>query len=405
MDNPKDNSLMKIAILSRSPRSYSTKRLKEAAAARGHRVRILDTLKFGIFLEPSSPELTYRTRLFSSFDAVIPRIGSSITFFGSAVVRQFEQMGVYCLNSSNSILSSRDKLRSMQILSSHDVGIADSAFVTDKKDVLPAIKRVGGAPVIIKLLEGTQGVGVILAESDKMAEAIIETLHSTRHNVLIQKFVAESKGKDIRAFVIGDRVVGAMRRKAVGTEFRSNVHRGGTTEQVELTEEYERTAVRAAHILGLRVAGVDMLEGKDGPVIMEVNSSPGLEGIEKCTGIDIAGAIIDHLSEQVHFVDLDIRQRLTMARGYSVVEFTVGADSELGQKPVQESGLRERDIIILRITRGGQHIPLPTGKREILPGDILLCYGDQKALRDYLPHLRLKKKRRKKKKVDDKPTS
>ncbi|MCA9445904.1 MAG: 30S ribosomal protein S6--L-glutamate ligase, partial [Candidatus Omnitrophica bacterium] len=309
---------MKLAILSRSQRSYSTKRLKQAALQRGHKVRVLDTMKFSIGVESESPELYYRGKPLSTYDAVLPRIGQSITFFGCAVVRQFEQMGVYTANESLAIGRSRDKLRSMQVLSRHEIGIPATAFVRDKNDILPAIERVGGAPVIIKLLEGTQGVGVILADTNKIAEAIIQTLHGTNQNVLIQNFVKESKGKDIRAIVVGDKVIGAMRRRAVGDEFRSNVHRGGTVELVELNEEFEKTAIRAAQIMGLRIAGVDMLEAEEGPQILEVNSSPGLEGIERATQKDIAGAIIEDIEHQVLFPDVDLRQRLRLAAGYGV---------------------------------------------------------------------------------------
>jgi ribosomal protein S6--L-glutamate ligase len=292
---------MKVAILSRSPRCYSTKRLREACKARGHRPFVLDTLKFTLDVEGEHPDLYYKGKRLSTYDGVIPRIGASITFYGLAVLRQFEQMGISTINSSIGLARSRDKLQAMQILSRHDIGLPQTAFVTRKQDILEAIKRVGGAPVIIKLLEGTQGVGVVLAESVKVAQAIVEMLHSTKQNVLIQKFVKESKGKDIRAFVVGDRVVAAMRRQATGDEFRSNVHRGGSATPVELTEEYKSQAIRAAQVLGLRVAGVDMLEGYDGPQIMEVNSSPGLEGIETCTGIDVAGAIIEELERKVLF--------------------------------------------------------------------------------------------------------
>ena len=292
---------MKLAILSRAPSAYSTRRLKEAALQRGHKVKILNTLKFAIDLRKGIPDLYYRQKPLSSYDAVLPRVGTSITYFGTAVVRQFQQIDVFCANTAHGILNSRDKLRSLQILSRHHIGIPKTTFVKDKKDVIPAIERVGGAPVVIKLIEGTQGVGVLLAESRKAAEGIIELLQSQKQNVLVQKFVAESKGKDIRAFVVGDRVVASMRRIAQGQEFRSNVHRGGVAEAVELDEQYRETAVRAAQILGLRVAGVDMLEGKDGPQIMEVNSSPGLEGIETCTDLDIAGAVIDYIAAQVDF--------------------------------------------------------------------------------------------------------
>ncbi|MFT7091080.1 MAG: ribosomal protein S6--L-glutamate ligase [Candidatus Azotimanducaceae bacterium] len=314
---------MKLAILSCGPRAYSTIRLKEAAKERGHDVKVLNTLKFAIDLQKGSPDLYYRQNILSHYDAVLPRIGASITYYGTAVVRQFQEMDVFCANTAHGITNSRDKLRSMQILSRHHVGIPRTTFVRDKKDVIPAIERVGGAPVIIKLIEGTQGIGVLLAESMKAAESIIELLQSQKQNVLIQKFVAESKGKDIRAFVVGDRVVAAMRRVAQGQEFRSNVHRGGVAEAVELSDEYAETAVRAAQILGLRVAGVDMLESATGPQVMEVNSSPGLEGIESSTGLDVAGAIIDYIAAQVDFPEIDVRQRLTVSKGYGVSEIYV----------------------------------------------------------------------------------
>ena len=395
---------LKIAILSRSADSYSTRRLKEAARERGHDCRVVDTLKFAIYVEPKHPTLSLKGKPFPDFDAVIPRIGASIGFLGSAVVRQFEQMGVFTLNPSNAISVARDKLRSMQVLSRHDIGIAPSAFVMDKNDILPAIDRLGGAPVIIKLLEGTQGIGVILAESRKMAEAIVETLHSTSQNVLLQKFVSESKGRDIRAFVVGDQVVAAMRRKAVGGEFRSNVHRGGTTEKVTLDENYVRTAVRAAQSIGLRVAGVDMLEGKEGPVIMEVNSSPGLEGIEAASGVDIAGRIIDYLAEHVTYGDPDIRQRLSFARGFVVAEFKVTKDSRLNGTSLSDSGLKERGIIVMSIQRGSIHLPAPTGNDALLEGDVLLCYGPKLSIREYLPTLqgqRAERRKAKKKKAND----
>lgn len=377
---------MKIAILSRQPRSYSTRRLREAAAVRGHDVRVLNTLKFGIEVEEERPGLYYQGRRMAAVDAVIPRIGTSITFFGTAVVRQFEQMGVCTLNSALGISTSRDKLRSMQILSRHDIGIPRTAFVKDKADVLPAIRRVGGAPVIIKLLEGTQGIGVILADSPKIAEAIIETLHSTKQNVLIQKFVAESKGTDIRAFVIGDRVVAAMRRRAQGGEFRSNVHRGGQTEVLELDEKYETTAVKAAQIMGLHVAGVDMLEGADGPKVMEVNSSPGLEGIEAATGLDLAGMVVEHLEERLQYPEVDLKQRLTLTKGYRIVELHVGPDSDLAHKALRDLPLKDLDILVLSIERQGLVIPNPKGTREILPGDVLLCFGKRQALDSVAGH-------------------
>ena len=385
---------MKIGILSRGPRLYSTKRLREVAIERGHRCQVLDTLAFSISLEEELPDLFYRGRPLSRFGAIIPRIGASITYFGTAVVRQFEQMDVSVLNSSLGILRSRDKLRSLQILSRHEIGIPATAFVRRRDDVLPAIERLGGAPVVIKMLEGTQGVGVILAETQKVAEAIIESLQSARQNVLIQKFVAESKGHDVRAFVVGDRVVAAMRRRAQGTEFRSNVHRGGRTESLALDNEYERTAVRAAQIMGLTVAGVDMLEAEDGPQVMEVNSSPGLQGIEKATGIDIAGVIIDHLAEQVKFPELDLKQRLAVSHGYVVSEIQVTKRTPFCGKTIAESGLRDHDIVVLTLIRGEHEIANPRGGRQMKAGDRLLCFGNRATLESLVPARRRRRKRR-----------
>ena len=376
---------MKIAILSQGPELYSTRRLREAAEEAGHKVRVLDPLKFSLDVEKKNPHVYYKEKKVENFDAVIPRIGASVTFFGTAVVRQYEQMGIFCLNTSSAITTSRDKLRAFQILSRHNIGIPKTAFVRQRSSVMPAIERVGGAPVIIKLLEGTQGIGVILADSNKIAEAIVETLQSTKQNVLIQNFVAESKGSDVRAFVVGGRVVAAMRRSAQGSEFRSNVHRGGVAKAVTLEPEYERTAVMAAQIMGLRVAGVDMLESKSGPQVMEVNSSPGLEGIENSTGINIAGEIIKHIEEQVQFPDLDIRQRLTLDRGYGVAEVPVGPESSLVGKSIKESGLRDQDILVLSIIRESQTIPNPKMSREILSGDTLLCYGKLLAIKTLFP--------------------
>lgn len=376
---------MKLAILSRSPRAYSTQRLRTAAEERGHKVKVLDTLQFAIDLSRAEPDLQYRGKQLSDYDAIIPRIGASVTFFGTAVVRQFEQMDVYTPNTSNGISNSRDKLRATQILSRHDIGIPATTFVRNRGDVEAAIERLGGAPVVIKLLEGTQGIGVILAPDNRVAAAVIETLQSTENNVLLQRFIAESKGRDIRALVIGDRVVAAMRRVAQGDEFRSNVHRGGSVESVDLDPEYERTAVQAAQIMGLRVAGVDMLEGDDGPLVMEVNSSPGLEGIEHATSLDIAGAIVDYVANQVDFPELDVRQRLSVSTGYGVAELHVREGAGLVGTTIADSGLRERDIQILTLTRGTSVIPNPREHRELEADDRLLCFGRLEAMRDMIP--------------------
>ncbi len=390
---------MKLGILSCSRHCYSTRQLRESAVSRGHQVKVLNTLKFSIDVEQGSPDLYFRGKHLSHYDAVLPRVGASVTYFGTAVVRQFEQMDVFCANSSSGIVNSRDKLRCLQILSRHQLGIPQTTFVRDRKDILSAIRRIGGSPIIIKLLEGTQGVGVILAETEKVAEAIIETLHSTKQNVLVQKFVAESRGRDIRALVVGDQVVASMRRVAQGQEFRSNVHRGGRTEVVELDEAYCETAVRAAQIMGLRVAGVDLLESEEGPLVIEVNSSPGLEGIETCTGMDIAGAIVDYIAAQVDFPEIDIRQRLTVSRGYGVAEIHVPEGSEFVGKTIDASGLPEKDINVLTLYRDATVIPNPRLKRTLEPGDRLLCFGKLEAMRSMIPEKTRGKRRLKLRKL------
>lgn len=384
---------MRVVILSRSPRCYSTRRLREAARVRGHQVQVLDTLQFAISMEQENPGLLYRRRRLGEVDAVVPRIGASVTTFGTAVVRQFQQMGVFVANTANSIGNSRDKLRALQILSKHDIGIAPTMFVRNQADILMAIDRVGGAPVIIKMMQGTQGVGVILAESNKIAEAIVEAMQGAKQSVLIQKFVAESKGRDVRAFVVGNQVVGAMRRVAQGQEFRSNLHRGGKAEAIDLEPAYAEAAIRAAHILGLRIAGVDMLEGADGPQIIEVNSSPGLEGIEKATGKDIAGIIVDYINEQVAFPELDLRERMTVAHGHGVVEIQLGPHNPLTGQRIGSSGLGERDILVLTVERNGETMAVPDASFELLSGDRLLCFGDLAELRTLVPP-KVKKRRR-----------
>jgi len=384
---------MKLAILSCAPNAYSTRRLREAALQRHQHVDVLNTLKFAIDLDRGSPDLYYRQQPLPHYDAVLPRIGASITYYGTAVVRQFQEMDVFCANTAHGIMNSRDKLRSLQILSRHQVGIPRTTFVRDRKDVLPAIDRVGGAPVVIKLIEGTQGIGVLLAESVKTAEGIVELLQSQKQNVLIQKFVAESKGRDIRAFVVGDRVVAAMRRVAQGKEFRSNVHRGAIPEPVELSDEYRETAVRCTQILGLQVAGVDMLEGRDGPQVMEVNSSPGLEGIEKCTGLDVAGAVIEYIAAQVDFPEIDVRQRLTVSKGYGVSEIYVPEGSHFVGQKINETGLAESDINVLTLYRGAKVIPNPRADRLLEAGDKLLCFGKLESMRHMVP-ARTRRRRR-----------
>lgn len=290
---------MRIVILSRAPDLYSTRALVDAGTARGHEVRVLDTLQFDIVISRQKPELFYQGEPVGPVDAVIPRIGASITFYGLAVVRQFEMMGVYCLNESQAIARSRDKLRSLQLLCRHDIGVPPTVFTQQADHVNDCIERVNGAPVVVKLLQGTQGIGVVLAESTRAASSVIEAFHGLDQNILIQKFIKEAKGADIRAVVVGKKVVAAMKRQAGSGEFRSNLHRGGQATKVRLSPEFRKTALAAARVLGLRMAGVDMLESKDGPMIMEVNSSPGLEGIQKATSVDVADLVVEHLEREV----------------------------------------------------------------------------------------------------------
>jgi ribosomal protein S6--L-glutamate ligase len=290
---------MRIIILSRQPALYSTRALVEAGRRRGHTMKVLDTLQFDIRISRRHPELFYQGEPVEPADAVIPRIGASITFYGLAVVRQFEMMGVYCVNESQAIARSRDKLRCLQLLSRHDIGMPPTVFTRQPDHVMDCIDRVEGPPVVVKLLQGTQGVGVILAETAAAASSVIEAFQGLDQNILIQKFIREAKGADLRALVVGRKVVAAMRRKAVAGEFRANLHRGGKAQTVRLSAEYRKTALAAARVLGLRVAGVDMIESQEGPMVMEVNSSPGLEGIQTATGVDVAGAVIEHIEHEV----------------------------------------------------------------------------------------------------------
>jgi ribosomal protein S6--L-glutamate ligase len=288
---------MKIAILSRSPSLYSTSRLVEAAKQRGHEARVINPLKCYMNITAHRPEIYYREERLDGFDAVIPRIGASITFYGLAVLRQFEMMGVYCLNESVAIGRSRDKLRSLQLLSRKGIGMPVTAFAHSPDDTRNVIELVKGAPLVLKLLEGTQGVGVVMAETNKAAESVIEAFRGLKANILVQEFIEEAGGTDIRCLVVGERVIAAMKRTARDGEFRSNLHRGGTASAIKLTPEERSTAIRSARILGLNCAGVDILRSNHGPVVMEVNSSPGLRGIEECTHKDVAGRVIEFIEK------------------------------------------------------------------------------------------------------------
>lgn len=294
---------LKIAILSRKSSLYSTQRLKAAGERRGHRVQVIDYLRCYMNITSHRPTIVYSGRELNDVDAVIPRIGASHTFYGTAVVRQFEMMGIFSTNESQAITRSRDKLRCLQLLARDGVGLPVSGFAHSTKDIDGLIDIVGGAPLVVKLVEGTQGVGVILAETRKAAEAVIEAFRGLKANILVQEFIQEAAGSDIRCLVVGGRVVAAMMRTARTGEFRSNLHRGGTAEKVKITPEERTTAVRAAKSMGLHVAGVDILRSRHGPVVMEVNSSPGLEGIEKATKIDVAGKIFEFVEKHVDSSD------------------------------------------------------------------------------------------------------
>ncbi len=287
---------MNLAILSRNAQLYSTRRLRAAAEERGHDVRIVDYLRCVIDITSHRPAIVYGGAKLEGLDAVVPRIGATHTFYGTAVVRQFEMMGVYPAVESQAISRSRDKLRSLQLLAAEGVGLPVTSFAHSTKDLDGLISLVGGAPLVVKLLEGTQGMGVVLAETKKAAESVIGAFRQLDANILVQEFIREAGGSDIRAFVVGNRVVAAMERTAAPGDFRSNVHRGGSARRIRLTPEERATAKRAAKILGLTIAGVDLMRSNHGPVVLEVNSSPGLEGIEEATGVDVAGHVIDHVA-------------------------------------------------------------------------------------------------------------
>ncbi len=288
---------MKIAMLARNAELYSHKRLKEAAEQRGHQLDIINTLRCYMNIASRRPEVYYNGEKLVGYDAVIPRIGASVTFYGTAVLRQFEMQGVYPLNESVGIGRSRDKLRSMQLLARDGIGLPVTTFAHDPKQTDEVLDLAGGAPVVIKLLEGTQGIGVVLADTRRSAKSVVEAFRGAGVNILLQEFIKEAGGTDIRAIVIGGKVVAAMKRTGADGDFRSNLHRGGSAELIKLSPEERSTAIRSAKAMGLNVCGVDMLRANHGPVVMEVNSSPGLEGVEKATGMDIAGKIIEYIEK------------------------------------------------------------------------------------------------------------
>jgi ribosomal protein S6--L-glutamate ligase len=291
---------MKIAILSRRHDLYSTKRLVEAATSRGHSADVIDTLRCYMNITSSRPTIHYKGEELGVYDAVIPRIGASVTFYGAAVVRQLETMSVFCVNDSVSITRARDKLRSLQLLSKKGIGLPITGFAHSIDEINDLIKMVGGPPLVVKFLEGTQGIGVVLVETSKAARSVIEAFLGLKVNILVQEYIKEAAGGDIRCFVVGGDVVASMKRQSKSPEeFRSNLHRGGSASSIEITPEERTMAIRAAHLIGLNVAGVDMLRSDRGPLIIEVNASPGIEGIEKATGKDVAGSIIQFIEQSM----------------------------------------------------------------------------------------------------------
>ena len=304
----KTHNPLKIAILSRRVKLYSTQRLVEAAKARGHEVEVIDTLRCYMNIATHNPSIHYKGRKLEGFDAVIPRIGASITFYGTAVLRQWEVMGIYSVNESVAFSRSRDKLRSLQLLARKGIGLPITGFAHSPDDNEDLIHMLGGSPLVIKLLEGTQGMGVVLAETPKAAESVIDAFAGMKVNILVQEFIKEADCSDIRCFVVGNKVVASMKRQAKTGDFRSNLHRGGISTKIKITPEERSTAVRAAQIMGLNVAGVDLLRSNHGPVVLEVNASPGLKGIEQTTGVDVATKIIE-------FIELHAKPNSTRTKG------------------------------------------------------------------------------------------
>ena len=374
---------MRIAILSRGPRLYSTRRLVEEGSKRGLDVNVLDPLKFGLTIGTDGVEILHKGEPVS-FDAAIPRIGHSITRHGVALLNQFEQLGMYTANTGDSIRISRDKLLASQILAKNGIRIPTTAYVRDLQDVEAAVERVGGLPCVIKVSEGTQGQGVFLRHTLREAMNLVEALLLTGKAVLIQQYIAESHGRDVRALVVGDRVVAAMRRRARGREFRSNFHLNGTVEPVELDEEYINAARRASRVLGLNIAGVDLLEGADGPLVLEVNSSPGLQGIETASGVNVAGEIIDFLISDVDFAGVDVGQLLRTNLDQGVLSLHIKQHPRLVGRSIRELFSLGNEIPVFALARGSNLLWNPNHEIQLRFDDVLICYGEFKALRQAL---------------------
>ena len=368
----------RLAVLSRGPRLYSTRRLVEEARLREIDVAVINPMQFSLFVAQQDIGILHQGQKFD-YDAVIPRIGHSITKHGVAVLRHLEQLDVWTANTSQGILQSRDKLHSSQILARNRIPTPRTAYVRDMKDIERAIEAVGGLPVVVKVTQGTQGQGVFLRHTLHETTNLVQGLLVTGKAVLIQEYIAESHGKDIRALVVGGKVVACMRRKARGREFRSNYHLNGTVEKVDISEEYAEVACRAARVLGLNVAGVDLLEGNDGPLVLEVNSSPGLEGIEKASGVNVAGAIIDYVIAESDFSEVNVDQLLKTIPGQGVLSVHLRNHPHLIGSPISE--IFRGDIPVFALSRADDLIWNPEPGMQLRFGDSLICYGDLEQLR------------------------
>ena len=364
--------------MSRGPRLYSTRRLVEEARIRDVDVAVLDPMQFSLFVAEQDIGILHKGQKFD-YDAVIPRIGHSITKHGVSVLRHLEQLDVWTANSSQGILQSRDKLHSSQILARNRIPTPRTAYVRDMKDIERAIEAVGGLPAVVKVTQGTQGQGVFLRHTIHETRNLVQGLLVTGKAVLIQEYIAESHGKDIRALVVGGKVVATMRRKVRGREFRSNYHLNGTVEKVEISEEYAEVACRAARVLGLNVAGVDLLEGNEGPLVLEVNSSPGLEGIEKASGVNVAGAIIDNVLSECDFSEVNVDQLLKTIPGQGVLSVHLRNHPHLIGSPISE--IFNGEMPVFALSRAGDLIWNPEPELQLRFRDSLICYGDLAQLR------------------------
>jgi len=374
------NMALRLAVLSRGPRLYSTRRIVKEAALRGIEVEVCDPMKFSLVVNEGSVDVLHKGKPFTH-EAVIPRIGHSITEHGVAVLRHIEQLGIWTANTGQGILRSRDKLQASQILALNRIPVPKTVYVRDILDVEHAIETVGGLPVVVKVTQGTQGDGVFLRHTAFEVRNLVQGLLMTGKSVLVQEYIAESHGKDIRALVVGDQVVACMRRRARGREFRSNYHLNGTVEKVELPPGYEEAACRAARVLGLNIAGVDLLEGKDGPLVLEVNSSPGLEGIEKASGVNVAGAIVDYVLEDTAFSEVDVDQLLRTVPGSGVLSLQLRNHPKMVGRRLDEVFA---SVPVFALSRGDRLVWNPDHDIQLRYDDVLVCYGELTELRSSL---------------------